>query len=379
MNHSKKYREAWLVGDLTHSLQRENFGFHIVLVDFQNEAILMLKDRLKRGVSLPEAIIVQSNLNAECLYHELIGFVQGIEKHIPIVVVDAKFSKKSLAESVELGAADYLTMDSAYAHLWKRIDRVTAKTLMFGGNGSIYEYRVPRLKRLFDICVSGSLLLMLSPLFLVLIILIRMESRGPAFYWQPRVGTGYRIFKFFKFRSMRQDADQLVDQLQKQNLYGNSETEDKKPVTSTGPLLVKDDMAIPESQYQASCEEASKNSFFKIKDDPRITRVGKFIRNNSIDELPQLWNVLIGDMSLVGNRPLPLYEAEKLTDDQWSARFMAPAGITGLWQVTERGKSKGSEESRKALDVEYAQSYSFINDLKILIKTPLAALQQDNL
>ncbi|MEO0334303.1 MAG: sugar transferase, partial [Bacteroidota bacterium] len=109
-----------------------------------------------------------------------------------------------------------------------------------------------------------------------------------------------------------------------------------------------------------------------------ITRVGKIIRNTSIDELPQLFNVLRGDMSLVGNRPLPLYEAEKLTSDDLAKRFMAPAGITGLWQVTERGKSNTSEESRKKLDIEYAEKYSFWLDMKILLKTPLAAFQQEN-
>ena len=97
-----------------------------------------------------------------------------------------------------------------------------------------------------------------------------------------------------------------------------------------------------------------------------------------MDELPQLFNVLIGDMSIVGNRPLPLYEAEKLTDDSWSERFMAPAGITGLWQVTERGKANTSDDSRKRLDIQYARTYNFWMDIKILIKTPLAAFQHEN-
>ncbi|MFX4489871.1 sugar transferase, partial [Acinetobacter baumannii] len=94
---------------------------------------------------------------------------------------------------------------------------------------------------------------------------------------------------------------------------------------------------------------------------PRITKVGKFIRNTSIDELPQLWNVIIGDMSIVGNRPLPLYEAEKLTTDKYAMRFMAPAGITGLWQVEKRGKGEMSEEERLMLDNKYAENHSFIN------------------
>jgi lipopolysaccharide/colanic/teichoic acid biosynthesis glycosyltransferase len=117
---------------------------------------------------------------------------------------------------------------------------------------------------------------------------------------------------------------------------------------------------------------------FKIKNDPRVTRVGAFLRFTSLDELPQLFNVLKGDMSLVGNRPLPLYEAQKLTADTYAMRFLAPAGITGLWQVEGRGKADLSEEDRKMLDVEYAMNYNLWMDIKILIKTPLAAIQKVN-
>jgi lipopolysaccharide/colanic/teichoic acid biosynthesis glycosyltransferase len=107
--------------------------------------------------------------------------------------------------------------------------------------------------------------------------------------------------------------------------------------------------------------------------------VGKFIRNTSIDELPQLFNVLKGDMSIVGNRPLPLYEAELLTSDDWSARFMGPAGITGLWQVELRSK-KGemSEEERKSLDNEYSKNYSFWGDIKLIFRTIPALLQKES-
>ena len=120
------------------------------------------------------------------------------------------------------------------------------------------------------------------------------------------------------------------------------------------------------------------SAFFKIKNDPRITKIGNFIRNSSIDELPQLWNVFIGNMSIVGNRPLPLYEAEKLTTDKYALRFAAPAGITGLWQVEKRGKGDMSEEERLMLDNTYAQNHSMINDLKLIFKTIPALLQKEN-
>ena len=118
--------------------------------------------------------------------------------------------------------------------------------------------------------------------------------------------------------------------------------------------------------------------FFKAKNDPRISRIGKFLRNSSIDELPQLINILKGDMSLVGNRPLPLYEAELLTTDIRAFRFLAPAGLTGLWQVTKRGKKDMSEEERIALDNNYALNHSILLDLKIILKTFPAMLQSEN-
>ena len=110
-----------------------------------------------------------------------------------------------------------------------------------------------------------------------------------------------------------------------------------------------------EEEYLRIKRMQQAGTFVKIKNDPRVTKVGMFLRNTSIDELPQLINVLKGDMSIVGNRPLPLYEAEQLTSDDWGERFLAPAGITGLWQVMKRGKGSMSEEERKALDNAYAR------------------------
>ncbi len=223
---------------------------------------------------------------------------------------------------------------------------------------------------------------MLSPLLLLVAILIKFESRGPIFYAAKRVGEGYRVFDFYKFRSMRTDADRLLEKMKMQNQYGEQGT--TTPVTtfswekSGDGLLVADAGYISKQEWLASATAEEKKAFVKFKNDPRITRIGKFIRNSSIDELPQLVNVLKGDMSLVGNRPLPLYEAAVLTSDDSVGRFLAPAGITGLWQVTERGKANTSADSRKRLDVQYAESFSFLMDLRILFKTPLAALQQEN-
>ena len=131
------------------------------------------------------------------------------------------------------------------------------------------------------------------------------------------------------------------------------------------------------NQY-ADNGDSNAPTFIKVKNDPRITRIGRFIRKTSIDELPQLINVLRGDMSLVGNRPLPLYEAEQLTKEDWAYRFLAPAGLTGLWQVSKRGGDDMSAEERIALDVTYAQKNSFWFDLKLLLKTPFSMIQKEN-
>lgn len=255
-----------------------------------------------------------------------------------------------------------------------------------------YSLRFPVTKRIFDTLFAAAVLICLAPLFLLLAILIKLESKGPVFYYSYRVGTGYRIFKFWKFRSMRQDADQLLASMKGLNQYQPVAVEQSERITfslcdtclASGTSCQQQ---LIDSKGELICEREHKlikkaeegAAFVKITNDPRITRVGKFIRNTSIDELPQFFNVLRGDMSIVGNRPLPLYEAEKITTDQFAARFIAPAGITGLWQVSKRGKGGDmSEEERKMLDVEYANNYSFLNDIRIVLKTIPALFQKEN-
>jgi len=264
--------------------------------------------------------------------------------------------------------------------------------------GAFQRYKIPFIKRTFDIIVSLTAILLLSPVFILVAIAIRLESKGPIIYKSKRVGTGYKIFDFFKFRSMYSGADAKLKELEHLNKYNAAKEEAGKNEQSSqplnadcprckklpegqhcSPLLFIDEKYICEYWYKEQKKKASGSTFIKIKDDPRITKVGKFIRNTSIDELPQLFNVLKGDMSIVGNRPLPLYEAELLTSDDWSARFMGPAGITGLWQVELRSK-KGemSEEERKSLDNEYSKNYSFWGDIKLIFRTIPALLQKES-
>ncbi len=241
------------------------------------------------------------------------------------------------------------------------------------------------LKRITDILVSATALLLLSPMLVVIAIIIRLESRGPVLYGAPRAGKNYRTFKLLKFRTMVVNADAKLKSLQHLNLYGGSSASagimecnacDHKD-TECVMMITKEGRYVCEHTLKSSANTES--AFFKIKDDPRITRFGKFLRNSSLDELPQLINVLRGDMSLVGNRPLPLYEAEKLTTDEAALRFMAPAGITGLWQVTKRGrKGEMSEKERIDLDKKYAEEHSFWHDIKLIFKTFPALFQKEN-
>lgn len=245
----------------------------------------------------------------------------------------------------------------------------------------LHSFKLPLWKRTFDILFSGTVLLFLFPIFIVIAILIRLESKGKVYYASPRVGTGYQIFGFLKFRSMYTDSDKKVDSMMKNNQYSNEESIGREfdDLHDSGPVLIDDDGFVREGKIKRQKAIKRENAFFKVANDPRITKVGRLLRNTSIDELPQFINVFKGDMSIVGNRPLPLYEAELITTDQWANRFLAPSGITGLWQVTKRGGANVmSADDRKQLDIEYAENFSFWYDIKLLLKTIPAMLQHEN-
>ena len=200
--------------------------------------------------------------------------------------------------------------------------------------GGMREWAVG-LKRTLDFCISLILLLVFSPLFLVVSLLVKLTSPGPVFFVQQRVGLNKRRFRMYKFRTMIADAERRMEELKHLN-------EAKGPV-------------------------------FKITKDPRVTRIGKWLRKTSIDELPQLINVLKGDMSLVGPRPLPLRDVEGFDQDWQRRRFSVRPGITGLWQVN--GRSNIPFEHWMELDMQYIDEWSLWLDLKILAKTVPAVLK----
>ncbi len=185
------------------------------------------------------------------------------------------------------------------------------------------------LKRLIDIVGSGIGMLLLSPVYLTIALAVKLTSPGPVIFSQIRVGCNGRHFKFYKFRSMRQDAEALKESLKAQN-------------------------------------ESKDGVIFKMKDDPRITKVGKFLRRTSLDELPQLWNVFIGDMSLVGPRPPVPKEVEEYTLEDRKRLNVVP-GITCLWQIKGRSEIPFNEQVR--LDKEYIMASSIWKDIVILLKT----------
>jgi exopolysaccharide biosynthesis polyprenyl glycosylphosphotransferase len=190
------------------------------------------------------------------------------------------------------------------------------------------------LKRGFDMVASGLLLLLLSPLFALIALLVKLEDRGPIFFLQTRVGQFGREFKMYKVRSMCLDAEQRLKEILAKNHH-------KEGVT------------------------------FKLKDDPRITRVGKWLRKFSLDELPQLYNVLIGDMSLVGPRP-PLPREVSKYSLAHRRRLAVKPGITCIWQVS--GRAEIDFTGQVQLDVDYIESQGFWVDVKILARTVPAVL-----
>jgi lipopolysaccharide/colanic/teichoic acid biosynthesis glycosyltransferase len=244
-------------------------------------------------------------------------------------------------------------------------------------------YKTKFLKRVFDISVASVALLFASPIFLITAIALKLESKGPVFYASKRVGSNFKIFNFYKFRSMYPDADKRLKEVEHLNQYKDDEVE---LFCSECAKLAEGQLCSPAVYYDKDriCErmaikrKKAKKAFLKIPNDPRITKVGNFIRNTSIDELPQLLNVLKGDMSIVGNRPLPLNEANAITASQWSRRFRASAGLTGLWQVELRGKGGiMSEDERFKLDNLYAENNSFFGDIKLILRTFPALFQKE--
>jgi exopolysaccharide production protein ExoY len=254
-------------------------------------------------------------------------------------VSTSRLSQSAMAPGIErvhasMGAA----RDGAVAE-WPRRDVIVRRSAPSGAPASRWDaaplesWAYVAIKALMDVAGAMVLLVLASVVFCLIALAIKAASPGPVFFVQKRCGRGGRPFRLIKFRTMVADAEALL----------------------ADPAL--------RARYEPS---------FKIDDDPRVTRLGRFLRKTSLDELPQLFNVLLGQMSLVGPRPMLDVELEEKYGSQRHTVLLAKPGMTGLWQVS--GRSELTYDERVALDVRYVHSRSILLDLLIILKTPVAVL-----
>lgn len=206
--------------------------------------------------------------------------------------------------------------------------------LVFTTDQSFINHDIP--KRIFDIFFSLLVLTLSIPLFLIIALSVRLTSPGPIFYCSLRIGRSGHLFRFWKFRSMYRDADERLEELLNSN-----------------PTLKQE-----------------WNKYCKLKKDPRLTPIGRFLRRTSLDEFPQFWNVLIGDLSIVGPRPYLPREAQKMYEvigNQIATLYSLRPGLTGLWQTS--GRSLLTFDQRIKLDLKYIQEQNFMCDLRLILKT----------
>lgn len=275
-----------------------------------------------------------------------LGTVENIAEILASSVVDEvvialpiKSQYEMIQEIVERAEEQGVIVRYLYPLFNTSIAKARAETF-FGSSAVLtisswpYEDWQFAVKRTLDFVLSLIIIIVFSPLLLGAAIAIKITSPGPVLFAQDRVGFNKRIFKLYKFRTMVTDAERLQDDLEKKN-------------EMDGPV-------------------------FKIKDDPRITRVGRWLRNTSIDELPQLFNILKGDMSLVGPRPLPVRDYHGFDQDWHRRRLSVPPGITCIWQIN--GRNKISFEDWMKLDMQYIDNWKLSLDFKILLLTIPAVL-----
>lgn len=376
-----------------------------------------LTDALNQEISVCKTfsqirqVLSNENVYDYCIFIEkddiktdvlIINEIHKLYAHVYIILLSTPLSKEEKIAYIKAGVncviSDYISREELH-QLLKRSEEFIRKSRQLESENitkaeSLKPFKLPLWKRTFDILFASGAILFLSPLLIFTTIAVAIESGWPVIYKSKRVGCNYKIFDFYKFRSMYKNADQKLAAFKAKNQYS---TELEAVVVATASnsasmqipesgicqidntLLFSDSTVTSEQSYLKTRQNALANAFFKMENDPRITRIGHFIRKYSIDELPQLFNILKGDMSVVGNRPLPVYEAEQLTSDSYIERFMGPAGLTGLWQVEKRGNGGSlSAEERKLLDIRYAREFSFLLDIQIILRTFTAFIQKED-
>jgi exopolysaccharide biosynthesis polyprenyl glycosylphosphotransferase len=330
--HGRNLRHLLIVGTNSRALEfaatvenRPELGYHLIGFadqpwignrEFRNGGKSIVSDLEHFPAFLRERVIdeVAIALPMKSFYSESAQIVAQCQEQGVIVRVLANLfeTRKGLVKSSHLGGMDIATFSPHSPEGWPMA-----------------------CKRLLDVFVSALLLVLLAPVFLLVGVLIKWDASGPVFFVQDRVGLNKRRFRMYKFRTMVGDAEKKQPELESLN-------------EADGPV-------------------------FKIKNDPRITRLGRYLRKASVDELPQLLNVLKGDMSLVGPRPLPLRDYQGFEQDWVRRRFSVRPGITCLWQVN--GRSSLSFKEWMELDLHYVDHWSFWLDVKLIFKTIPAVLK----
>ena len=270
---------------------------------------------------------------------ELPDFLRNNPIHEVIVCLPVRSRFDQIRDVVDCCDQQGITVKVAADVLGENTDLSSVEQIGIDTLFSLYPHAISGtgavIKRLIDVSVSALLVVLLAPVFIVSTLAVILSSAGPVFFLQDRVGRNKQIFRMIKFRTMVADAATRQQELEDRN-------------EAEGPV-------------------------FKIKDDPRITPVGKLLRRTSIDELPQLFNVLKGEMSLVGPRPLPVRDYEGFSEDWHRRRFSVRPGISGLWQVT--GRSNLPFDQWMELDLKYINEWSLALDLKVMLQTVPAVVK----
>jgi exopolysaccharide biosynthesis polyprenyl glycosylphosphotransferase len=321
-------------------------------------------------------------------------------RNVYIILMTDTMNQEDREVYMKCGINDTIHQEASVTELNKKIQFISEReNILFDDEAPKYgilKFKIPIWKRMFDIIFSSIAIIILSPVFILTAIAIKLESKGPILFKSKRVGTNYTIFDFLKFRSMYTDAEQRLSELSKdRNQYAETNDKEESKATITAPLgdqaemsmmdmglesgmmigdeeimLVGDDFVVAESDFAKKKEEEINNAFVKIENDPRVTKVGRFIRKYSIDELPQLFNILVGQMSLVGPRPERPQFVEKFKEEipRYMIKHQVRPGLTGWAQINGlRGDT--AIDRRIEYDLYYIENWTLELDIKILFLT----------
>ena len=350
-------------------------GFLLSRVASLNAGIDVLHRCEKEGSPLPDIILTDSGPENADYFTSLVLKIKGDVKwqDIPVIVISNYPSEVLKRKALRMKVADYYEYPFELGKLIYRIQDLKEMSTYRKTDSTVSSFpmnpRMPKRKRIFDVVIGSILLVLFTPFFLFISIWIAFFDKIPVFARTKKVGFGYKIFDSFSF-----NITSFVEDAEDQELVGLSELKAQEELVAAGikevpTILVADERLHIEDELLAAFQFDSKKITGHAFQQGELSRSGKWLFRSKLYRLPQLINVIKGDMSLVGNKALALLDAEQLTSDEWALRFMAPAGMTGLWQVESRLKGKTSLEDLKALDLYYALNHNLWMDINILLKT----------